>query len=164
MSRLHLIIGPVGAGKSTFARALAEEHGGVCLTLDAWMAALYGEDERPAGRIAWYQARVERCLSVIRELTSQLVAAGTPVVLEIGLIQREARERFYAWVDENAYDLAVYVVDAPREVRRARVLARNEEKGETFSMVVPPEFFEIASDLWEPPAGAEIEDRAIEFR
>lgn len=163
MSRMHLIIGPVGAGKSTFARTLAEEHGAVRLTLDAWMAKLYGDDERPADRVAWYVARVERCLEVVRELAAQLVAVGTPVVLEIGLVQREARERFYAWVDANAFDLAVYVVDAPRALRRARVMARNEAQGETFSMVVPPAFFELASDLWEPPTGAEIEDRAPRF-
>lgn len=160
---LHLIIGPVGAGKSTFARTLSEELGAVRLTLDAWMATLYGDDERPPDRMAWYGARVERCLGVIRELASQLVAVGTPVILEIGLIQREARERFYAWVDANAYALSVYVVDAPREVRRARVLARNAEQGATFSMVVPEAIFELASDLWEPPEGAEVEDRAPTF-
>src|SRR3954470_7970699 len=33
---VHVVIGPVGAGKSTFARGLAAQTGAVRLTLDAW--------------------------------------------------------------------------------------------------------------------------------
>ena len=49
------------------------------------------------------------------------------------------------------FELVVHVLDAPREVRRARVEARNRERGETFSMIVPPAIFELASDMWEAP-------------
>ncbi|MEQ9503358.1 MAG: ATP-binding protein [Deltaproteobacteria bacterium] len=160
---IHLVIGPVGAGKSTYAKKIAERNHAVRLTLDAWMARLYGDDERPADRVGWYLERVERCLAQIQEVAAQVLAVGRPVVLEVGLVQREARERFYGWVDAHAFDLSVYVIDAPRDVRRARVLARNEEKGETFSVVVPPEFFEIASDAWQPPDDQEQADRTMAF-
>ena len=152
MPKIHLLIGPVGAGKSTFALELAREHRGVRLTLDEWMQALFGGDERPAtGRIEWYLERVERCLEQIWRLTQVLVDTGTDVILEIGLLRREERERFYARLEEAGYALTVYVLDAPREVRRERVQRRNEERGETFSIEVPPQFFEFASDMWEPP-------------
>ena len=36
--RLRLVIGPVGAGKSTFSRQLCAEHHALALNLDAWMA------------------------------------------------------------------------------------------------------------------------------
>ncbi len=159
---IHLVIGPVGAGKSTFATALAQREGAVRLTLDAWMARLYGEDERPIeGRMAWYMARVERCLGQIWEIALQVAEAGTPVVLEVGLIRAADRARLYGWVDAAAVELVVHVVDAPREVRRTRVQARNRERGPTFSMEVPLEVFELASDLWEPPSTQERADRDI---
>ena len=164
MARIHLVIGPVGAGKSTLCRRLSEEHGAVRLILDEWMAVLFGEDERPAeGRVAWYSARVERCLELIWRLAQELLAVGTPVVLEVGLIRREARERFYSKVDAMAFEHVVYVVDADRDVRRARVLKRNRERGETFSMEVPLEFFELASDLWEAPDESESSTREMRF-
>lgn len=164
MAHLHLIIGPVGAGKSTFALQLSREHRAVRLTLDDWMAQLYGADERPAvGRIEWYVERRDRCLAQIWKLTQQLCAVGTHVVLELGLIQRKEREAFYARVDEAGLGLTVYVLDAPREVRRERVLRRNQEKGETFSMEVPPYFFELASDMWEPPQDDECQEREVRF-
>ena len=45
-------------------------------------------------------------------------------------------------------------VDAPIELRRERVMARNAAGGEGVQ-VVPPEFFELASRAWEPPTQAE---------
>ena len=44
MARVHLIVGPVGAGKSTLAGQLGREHGAVRLILDEWMAALFSAD------------------------------------------------------------------------------------------------------------------------
>lgn len=159
---LHLIIGPVGAGKSTFARKLARQQRAVLLVLDDWMAQLYGADERPAtGRIEWYLERRDRCLAQIWKLTAALCEVGTRVVLEIGLIRRAEREAFYRRVEDAGYGLAVYVLDAPREVRRARVMRRNEERGETFAQVVPLDFFELASDMWEPPDDDEARERSI---
>ncbi len=48
MPRVHLVEGPVGAGKSTFAASLAARTGGVHIALDAWFARLFSPD-RPAG-------------------------------------------------------------------------------------------------------------------
>lgn len=161
---LHLIIGPVGAGKSTFVRALVQQHRVVPLILDDWMAQLFGADERPAtGRIEWYFERRDRCLEQIWRLTTALCAVGTRVVLEIGLIRRQERAAFYRRVEDAGYALTVSVLDAPRPLRRERVLRRNEERGETFAQVVPLDFFELASDMWEPPDDDEDRERSIRY-
>jgi predicted kinase len=164
MAHLHLIIGPVGAGKSTFALQLCRDTRAIRLTLDEWMAVLFGQDERPAvGRLDWYVQRRDRCIEQIWNLTEDLIDFGTNVVLEIGLIQRRDREEFYARVDKTRIGLTVHVLDAPRELRRERVLRRNREKGETFSMDVPPHIFELASDMWEPPEEDECRARDVVF-
>ena len=162
MAHVHLITGPVGAGKSTFGIALSHELGALRLTLDDWMARLYGADERPAeGRIAWYIERRDRVLDQIWEVAQQALALGTPVVLEIGLIQAAERAAFYGRVDAVAAELSVYVIDAPRDVRRRRVMRRNEEKGRTYAVDVPLPFFELASDLWQPPDEMERAERRV---
>ncbi|WP_422846370.1 AAA family ATPase [Acidovorax sp. M2(2025)] len=164
--RIHLVIGPVGAGKSTFVRQLVQQHSAVPLNLDDWMATLFSPDrpDVPAAELmAWYVARTQRCLSQIWKTAEAVLRAGTQVVLEIGLIQQRERDAFYNRMGPWADAMTVYVLDAPRELRRERVNQRNTEKGETFSMVVPPHIFELASDLWQPPDPAECDARTVVF-
>jgi predicted kinase len=163
VARIHLVIGPVGAGKSTFVRRLCAEHRAVAFDLDEWMARLFSADRPAEGVMAWYVARTERCIAQIWSVAQRVIATGTDVVLEIGLILRRDRESLYARIDAGAHELVVYVLDAPREVRRSRVEGRNRERGETFSMHVPPEIFELASDMWEAPTADECEDRDVRF-
>ena len=160
--RIHLVIGPVGAGKSTFARQLVQQHCAVPLNLDDWMATLFSAD-RPdaADAMAWYVPRTLRCLTQIWKTAEAVLNAGGDVVLEVGLIQQHQRDAFYARMGPWADAMVVYVLDAPREVRRARVLRRNAEQGATFSMVVPPHIFELASDLWQPPDEVECANRSV---
>jgi predicted kinase len=163
MAHVHLIVGPVGAGKSTFALELCARYRAVRLNLDEWMAELFSLDRPEADNVRWYVERTARCIELIWKLTERIIDAGSDVVLEIGLIHRHDRERLYARIDARAYDLTVYVLDAPREARRQRVAQRNVERGETFSMAVPPHIFELASDEWEPPDQQECDDREVRF-
>lgn len=163
MARIHLIVGPVAAGKSTFALELCRRHRAVRLTLDEWMTRLFSPDRPDDGVMEWYRERAGRCVEQIWQLADQLIAAGTEVVLEIGLIQQRDRLRFYRRVDASGHAMTIYVLDAPREVRRERVERRNQDRGATFSMVVPPHIFELASDLWEPPDAAERGGRDVQL-
>lgn len=160
---IYLVIGPVGAGKSTFARKLARDHAAVRLTLDAWMADLFRPDRPEHDLIPWYRERVGRCIEQIWTIAHEASTVGIDAVLEIGLLQRSEREQMYQRIRAVDCDMVVYVLDAARDVRRARVEARNLARGSTFSMVVPPAIFEYASDLWEVPDPSECEGRDVRF-
>src|SRR4051812_12852863 len=162
-ARVHLVIGPVGAGKSTFAIQLARERAGVHLSLDAWMVQLFSPDRPATGVVDWYVARAARCVEQIWTVATSIIDVERDVVLEIGLLSPQERARFYRKVDSAGVPMIMYVLDAAREVRRARVLQRNRDRGATFSMLVPPEIFELASDLWQPPDAAECDGRDVRF-
>jgi predicted kinase len=161
--RFHLVVGPVGAGKSTFAERLAREHGALRLTLDDWMTTLFGPDRPNEGVMDWYVERAARGIEQIWKLAQATAELGTSVILEIGLLRRAERESFYRRAAGASADLTIHVLDAARDVRRERVVARNRKKGATFSMVVPPAIFELASDLWEPLDQVECEGRDVRF-
>lgn len=147
---IHWILGPVGSGKSTYAADLARTHRAVRLTLDDWMTTLFRADRPDVGVMEWYIDRSRRCLEQIWQISETSLQNGLSVVLEVGLIQRRERTPFFARLDASAFPHVLYLLDAPRPVRRARVLKRNQDKGPTYAMDVPAHIFEMASDLWEP--------------
>jgi predicted kinase len=155
MPKVHLVEGPVGAGKSTYASTLVLRTNGVHVALDEWFAALFSPDRPASDVVPWYILRKERLLALIWSHSRRLLASGTDVILELGLIQRQSRVTFGRQVQDEGFELVVHVLDAPLEVRRERVRRRNTEKGSTFAMVVPDHVFEMASRLWEEPDDVE---------
>ena len=163
MPRVHVIEGPVGAGKSTFAASLAPRVEGVHIALDQWFARLFSPDRPEGNFVPWYLEHKDRLLELIWDHSRCILASGTDVILELGLIQRQQRVEFCQRIRDDGFQLAVYILDAPRDIRRERVRLRNTEKGPTFSMVVPDHVFDIASNMWEPPDDIEQGEIAIEY-
>lgn len=131
------------------------------LDLDVWMVRLFGADPRPQDNvIAWYLERRERCRGLLWDVALDVLRGGVDVVLEFGLVTIADREAFYEKAQDEDLRLVVYLVDAPRDVRRERVLRRNKTPS-PFSQIVPIEFFERASDIWQPPSDSERAARGI---
>ncbi len=162
MATIHLVEGPVGAGKSTFAAQIALTHSALHLNLDEWMAVLFKPDRPTAGFMQWYSERKNRCIEQIWKVACDLLDTDSNVILELGLVQISDREAFYSRVDVTDYELKIYILDAPEEVRRQRVRNRNRTKGSTFQMEVPDEIFELANTAWQAPDDAECSDRGIQ--
>ncbi len=79
------------------------------------------------------------------------------MVLDTGAMRRADRERIRQIAAAKSLSLQWHFVDAPQEVRRARVADRDTAKGETFVMEVTPEMFEMLEAIYEPPVPAELE-------
>jgi predicted kinase len=152
---LHVLIGPVGAGKTTYAQRQCAQSSAVLLDLDTWMVRLYGDDKRPADDVLrWYLERRERCRALLWDLALSVLASGTDVYLELGLLSVSERANCYEQARARDLTVRVWVVDAPRDVRRTRVQQRNQNP-KPYTQIVPAEFFEKASDAWEPPDDVE---------
>ena len=158
---LHVIVGPCGAGKTTYAHAFARREGAVPFVLDEWGARLFGPDVRGPIELAWMLERLARCAELIRSTAVAVLAAGASVILDLGGMRRADRERIRQMAKANGLSVQWHVVDAPREVRRARVVARNAAKGETFVMEVSPEMFEFLESVYEAPDAAELEGAIV---
>lgn len=162
MNQIHFIEGPVGAGKSTYAKALAKSDGFTHIALDEWFVRLYSPD-RPTGNfIPWYVERKDRLIDLILSYARSVLATNS-IALELGLIQQTPRLALLRQLQEEGIPFCVHVLDVPKSVRRECVQRRNTEQGETFSMVVSDEIFEITSSLWEAPDEFEQEEFAFVF-
>jgi predicted kinase len=153
---IHLLFGPLGAGKSTLALQLADQQRGVRLSIDDWMLELYGPDRPQTMDLSWVVARVQRCERRIWAVTTDLVQRGGTAVLDLGCLQAADRARFAAQARALGLPLQPHYVTAPRAIRRQRVLQRNQERGATFAFEVTPGMFDFMESRFEPPSADEL--------
>ena len=158
---LHVIFGPCGAGKTTYAHALARREGAVPFVLDEWGARLFGPDVDGPLDFGWMAERIRRCNAVIWSTATAVLAAGASVVLDVGAMSRQHREHIRQLAQAQGLSLQWHFVDAPQEVRRARIAGRNAAKGETFVAEVTPEMFQILENLYEAPTPAELDGAVV---
>jgi len=158
-----LIEGPVGAGKSTLALQISKDNNAPRLILDDWIVTLFSPDRPSNGVVEWYIERKSRCIDQIWKIACDILGTGSDVVLELGLIQQSHRERFYDRVDATGHSMKIYVLDAPREVRKGRVQQRNFMKGETYSMEVSDQIFDMADAMWESIDETECRNYEVEL-
>lgn len=158
---INLVFGPCGAGKTTYANAFARREGAVAFVLDDWGARLFGPDVQGPLDFGWMMERLGRCQALIWSTATDVLGAGTSVVLDLGLMRREHRERIGNLAAATGFPIQWHFVDAPQDIRRARVAARNDEKGETFVREVPPEMFAMLEAIYEAPAPDELEGAVL---
>lgn len=163
MALIRLIEGPVGAGKSTLASQISKDCNAPRLILDDWMATLFSPDRPSVGVIEWYLERKSRCIDQIWKLACDILDTGSDVILELGLIQFSDREQFYDRVDASGHSMKIYVLDASRELRKGRVQQRNFIKGETYTMEVSDQIFDMANAMWESIDETECRNYEVEL-
>ena len=148
VATVHLIFGPVGAGKTTFGRRFAAERSAVFFCLDEWMATLFMMDAPVPITLEWALPRTERCEHQIWSVAQQLLRHGSDVVLELGFFKRDQRERARKLAATAGFAVATHVLEVPRETRRERVRLRNQGSA-TYTVEVDDAMFDWAEGYYE---------------
>lgn len=139
----HLVHGYLGAGKTTFARALEARLPAVRFTHDEWMVALYGQDP-PAERFPEWFERVSR---LIEAQWTRCLALGLDVVLDLNFWSRAQRDEARRRVEALGGRHRLYHLALPDEEAWARVERRNAEPG---ALVIARSTFEALRARYEP--------------
>jgi predicted kinase len=156
-AEIIMVVGCTGAGKTTYARRLSDDIGGLRFSIDEWMMPLFGPDIPQPIEFAWMMERVDRCEAMIWTMARQSVARGVPVVLDLGFTKHEHRRKFRDLAAEAGLSAAVHFIDVSRETRWHQVEQRNTDQGDTFAMHVDRSMFDFMESMWEPPTRAEWE-------
>lgn len=117
MATLRLFCGLPGSGKSTVARIVADEEGGVVLSPDQWLHAL-GLD----GHDAAARARIEQ---LQWEHSQELLQQHVSVILEFGFWARTERDEKRQRARELGVQVELWFLDDGLDVLWARVERRN---------------------------------------
>ena len=153
---VHIVFGPLGAGKSTIARQLAAQNNAVRFSIDEWMIQLFGADLPKSMSSSWMENRVRRCEAKIWAVASQIMNVGSDVVLDLGFMRVSDRNRFIDSSNAASREFKLHYVTASHAIRRTRVLNRNTERGETFAFEVTPMMFDFMEKQCQSPTETEL--------
>lgn len=156
MPTVHLICGSTGAGKTNYARALAERVRGVRFSIDEWMVNLFLPDRPAALSLPWAIERTARCETQMWAIADPLLARGTDVVFDVGLSTREHRERFRMRAAQVGAESKLHYLDVDADTRLERVRRRNEDKSGAFSFEVTDAMFHFMENVFEAPGDDEL--------
>lgn len=165
---IHLICGPIGAGKTTVAHRLAEQHNAIRFSEDEWLSELFVSDA-PEGLLdepihvvgAWAGEKYQRCRGQIWLICKQLLSNNISVVLDGASANREQRDLIKKKADTFSVGFQLYYVTSDTETRRKRVFDRNVNRGDTYSIEVTPEIFDYTESYFQPPVGDELTGTVI---
>jgi len=146
-----LVTGGTGAGKTTYARRLADEIGAIRFSIDDWTTDLVWPDAPDPPDFEWVMERIGRCETRIWATAEQVLARGLPVILDLGFTKADHRRAFADRAHRAGHVPEIHWVDVPSETRWGRVQGRNAEQGETFAMIVTREMFDFMEGEWEAP-------------
>lgn len=155
---IHLICGSTGAGKTTYAKRLADQLGAVRFSIDEWMTALFWMDAPQPIDAAWSMERVERCNAQIWRTAADLANHNVPIVFDLGFPTQEERQRFRSLAGSAGLSVQLHYLDVPIDERWRRVQARNEAGADVNQLPfqVTRDMFDFVETLFEAPTDEEL--------
>ena len=121
--RLVVLVGMVGAGKTTRARQITAERGAVRLTPDEWMIPLFGQDFTDDKYTHRHDILEGRLISVALDV----LRAGVDVVLDFGCWAKAERSALRHLAGSVGAECELVYVPLTEDEQRHRVRTRWEE-------------------------------------
>ena len=144
MPTVHMICGPLGSGKTTFARRLERQLTALRFTHDEWMVRLYGQDP-PADRFPEYAERVS---TMVNTFWPKCLEMGWDVILDFDFWKRSERDAIRGMAAKHGAATILYWLETPKAMAWQRVERRNSEPNTLF---IAPATFEALWPQFEPP-------------
>ncbi len=157
-SRLIIVCGPTGAGKTTYSISLSRKIDAIRFSIDPWMQTLFAKDMKSLD-YSWMIERVNRCYDQIWNVSEQILALRGNVILDLGFTEKRQRDRFSDLARTLGIVSEVHYLDAPLDVRMKRVNRRNIEKDpEVYAFDVTELMFDFMEPKFEAPDEEELEN------
>jgi predicted kinase len=150
-TKLHIICGFVGSGKTTLAKKLEKQYGAIRFSTDEWMIELFNFNGSFGKK---YKDSKKRCKEFIWKLSKKILLSGRDVVLDFGFWSRKERALFVKRARLIGAEPILYFLDVPIEQLRRRVNFRNK-KLDTKTFNITEKWFNKWLPLFESPEPTE---------
>lgn len=151
MAKVILICGPIAAGKTTYAKKLAER-GGVILSMDQLMLALF-----PPQLGDRHDEIAGKCRRYLLDRAVEISRAGTDVILDWGFWTQADRRAVSEFFRDRGIDVRWHYVKASPEALDKHIEKRNREveMGKSDAYFVDENLKRKCLDRFECPAEGE---------
>ena len=156
MTKLILVCGPTGVGKTTYSLSLCKEAGAVRFSIDPWMQTLFSK-AMVSLDYTWMIERVNRCYEQIWNVSEQILALDGNVVLDLGFTTKEQRDVFSNRAKALGINAEIHYLDATKDIRKKRIEKRNIEKDPSvYAFEVTDMMFNFMEPRFEVPSQKEL--------
>lgn len=149
-SKVFLIVGNTGAGKSTYASKLAKDENSIVYSGDEWFKTLFFPDLPNPSTYEWALERTERIEVQILKESLKVLSKSINIILDIGFFKKTQRQRVLEFYHQNKIETEIHYLDIDKQTRWLRVDERNKKKTATFEFEVSREIFEFCETIYEP--------------
>jgi predicted kinase len=160
MSKIIMICGSTGAGKTTYAQKLLGQMSAVHYGIDEFMKALFwmdvGEFREGESQFEWVMTRIDRCEKLIKQLALQNIKGGISAIMDLGFSENKQRKKIYDWCLENNLKYELHYIHSDPLTRWKRVEERNKNVGDS-SLIVTRETFDWMEEYFKIPDTKELE-------
>ena len=146
-STLHFFCGKAGAGKTTIATRLAQDHQAVLISEDIWLLRLFGDQMKTFDD---YIRLSRRLKTVVGPLAVDLLKAGHSVGLDFQANTRAGRSWFRSVFEQAGAAHVLHLVTASDELCLARIAKRNVERPEGSHHLSVEDFVHVSSYFQAP--------------
>lgn len=150
VTTLHLLCGKIASGKSTLAKALAEQHGANILSEDQWLSKLYPQEIHS---VTDYLRCARRIREVFGPLVTGMLRAGVVVVLDFPANTVADREWLRNLADSADVQHCLHYLVVDDDTCRARLHARNAAGDHDFAATDAE--FDLITRYFQVPAAEE---------
>ena len=152
MAKVIMTCGRICCGKSTYARRLRDERGGVILSIDDLMLALF-----PEGAGEMHDCYACQTESYLLDLSLEILRGGTDVILDWGLWTREQRDRLREFYRAHNFPCEIHYLRISDDEWQRRIRQRNGSRTDGSSYYVDEGLLDKVESLFEEPAEDEID-------
>ena len=139
---IHLIVGFIGAGKTTMAKCLADKIMAERFTHDEIMVEKYGRNPDD------FETKYKIVDAFIREEAAKYIQAGKDVILDYGFWSHKGRNEYYQWAKSLTDHVVFHVVNCDLKIAKSRALNRTQNDDE--ALFIDENAFDKFLAMYEP--------------
>jgi len=161
VSRVIIVCGQTGAGKTTYSLKISNEIEAVKFSIDPWMQNLFSTDMESFD-FNWMMERIERCQIQIWEIAKQIINNKANVVLDLGFTTKYQRKLFIDKAKELGINAEIHYISTPTNIRKQRVIKRNTQKDpNVYAFEVTDQMFQFMEPRFEYPSDDELNNGIV---